>query len=121
MNFPHLDEVKQHLNKYIDALHTPIAPLNKTAHFIHGELSKLIEVPEFIFEIRGIKLIEPAKLKEIQDYIERLRPFIKVLKESEDNLWKGSEVKKYNFDLQTNVNVRFKRLSASFTFQFKKH
>lgn len=110
--FDTFDKIKLHLNVYTEALHMPIQPLQFTAHRIHGELSKLDHVQELTFAIDNVGGVNPSKLSEIHDLLERLRQYAHVLKGSESHLWSGSIVKKFTLELQSDISVKFKRLSS---------
>lgn len=110
-NFETFDKIKKHLNAYTEALHMPIGSLQYTAHRVHGELSKLDQVQEIIFTIENVGDISQSKLSEINDLLERLRQYAHVLKGSETHLWSGSNVKRFTLELQSDISVKFKRLS----------
>ncbi|OMD41126.1 DUF4011 domain-containing protein [Paenibacillus odorifer] len=112
--FEQFDKIKIHLNSYTEALHKLVPPLQLTAFQAHGELSRLADVLELTFAINEVGYITDSNLNEIHDLLGRLRQYAYVLRDSETHIWSGSQVKKFTLELQSDITVKFKRLSSVF-------
>lgn len=112
-SFDMFDKIKMLLNNYTEALHTKVEPLNLTSHRVHGELSKLDHVDDLTFSIENIRMVNQNKLDEIYDLLDRLGLYVNILKDSKSHIWSGSNVKRFSFELQSDITVKFKKLSSS--------
>lgn len=87
-----LEKKRNELNEYQKELHTPCSSLQKTIFDINGELAKLADAPDFIFEINDVETITEQQLLE-REYL--LNEFTKTIKNTNDvstNVWKGAAI-----------------------------
>ncbi|QSF46534.1 AAA domain-containing protein [Paenibacillus tianjinensis] len=75
----------------------------------------MTEVPELTFAIKEVGKLTDANLLEIHELLGRLRQYASVLRGSETHIWSGSQVKKFTLELQSDISVKFKRLSGIFS------
>ena len=100
-----LERKRAELNAYQQELHTPCSGLNKTIFEINGQLAKLSETPEVIFEINDA---DKVTTQEFTDRIYLLRELSKTInKRTEDyaeNVWRNSTVKFLSHELQHDID-----------------
>lgn len=106
-----LDDVKESLNTYVDALHMKVKPLNEKPQTIHGELSKLNEVPNLIFDISNVDLFSSDKLRKVLKQVNRLEDIRDDIASTDTHLWKGTIKIETGFELEAEISSNFVQLS----------
>jgi len=106
-----LQNLRERLNKYNVELHTPCQPLNRTLFQINGEIARLKDIPEEIFEIEAIKETTGAVLNETKYLLEQLSITMGRLSEfPSDNPWNGSTIKMLTHEFRHDLEANLKKL-----------
>lgn len=129
-----LEYERDKLNEYSQELHRICEPLHKTIYEINGELSKLLDIDNIIFEINNIKDIDKNQFNKHIYYLEE---FSKTVGKNNDdyllNPWKNCnvnivtnelrhDIEKYLGDLQPQVhklNILFSKLLRKYCLSFE--
>lgn len=104
----HLEELERKrndLNKYQEELHTPCSGLNVEIFKINGELAKLDNVPNIIFEIPDVDKITKSQFDNQKDLLRKLSDTIgKRTEDYVDNVWRNSTVNHISHELRHDID-----------------
>ncbi|MFB4165334.1 DUF4011 domain-containing protein [Alteribacillus sp. JSM 102045] len=110
-SYSEFDQIKQDLNYYVDELHHKISPLEKTAYEIHGELAKLDDIPEVLFDLDNINSYTQEKLKVTTKKIRRLQKQKKKIGDSKNHLWRGTILTETGYEFESKITAMFSQLA----------
>lgn len=106
-----LESYRSLLNEYQEQLHTKIVPSNLSAFDINGELARLHDVPDLIFDINDIDSTTTQKLQETLFAIRHFANSINVNFHPANNVWNTSSIKDVSHELRQNIKTSFPRLA----------
>ena len=107
-----LQTEKQRLNQYDSELHENCKPLGKSVYTMSGELSKLTDVPEIIFDIDSVADMTIERLNSYKILLKELSNTIgKMSSDYDRNPWKGSNIKIVTHELRHDIEMNLKSLN----------
>ncbi|BAU27764.1 AAA domain-containing protein [Aneurinibacillus soli] len=107
MDYDSLDLTKKQLNQYTQALHAKVAPLNLTAHQVHGQIAKLDETRELFFPLEKIGQYSQEHLQQLLCLVEKVEEVKPVLLAHNTHPWKDAIIMEFTNELHSNVNSLF--------------
>ena len=106
-----LERKRQQLNNYHKELHTPCSELKITIFYANGELSKLEDTQDVIFEIADIEKIDKSELDDRLFLLSELSKTIgKKTEEYVNNVWRGSCVETVTNSLRQDIDFNVSKL-----------
>lgn len=98
-------KLRERLNRYAAALHSPVFPLDRTPFQVHGELAALASAPDLTFKLDNIDKVGARTLSEMVEQIEMLVSVPDIWEHYDEHPWRGVRVAE--FGLQTKVEIGY--------------
>jgi hypothetical protein len=86
---------RSQLNEYVESLHKPRKPLNKSAYELLDEVAKLTSIPSTTATITNIFTVTPEKKTLHEEQITHLRDAWDVIEEGASFPWRGCKTQSY--------------------------
>jgi superfamily I DNA and/or RNA helicase/DNA-binding transcriptional ArsR family regulator/very-short-patch-repair endonuclease len=99
------------LNAYVKSLHKLHYPLGKSAYNLHGELSKLSEIPEVCFDLKNTLNYTEKDLNRLEYNLEQLAANKDKIIEFNKSFWKYLTVSDYRLSLKSELESNFLEMS----------
>ncbi|MFI3174661.1 MAG: DUF4011 domain-containing protein, partial [Bacillota bacterium] len=104
-----LTKERDSLNRYVEQLHTPHQPMNKTIYEVNGILARMKNAPNLIFDFKNASEVSAQEMQEFE-YL--LYDFSKAMgqlsKDYEHNAWHGTSMKKVSHELRQEIEKNSK-------------
>jgi len=111
----HLRDLREKLNCYVRALHRPQYPLSFTAFRVHGELARLQDAPDLMFDFPHLMQVSREQFDSIDPLLKRLSVMPQVLENYRTHPWYGCQIKSWSFGIQAELKSHLENLSILLT------
>jgi very-short-patch-repair endonuclease len=105
-----LHDLRDHLNHYVRALHTPRGAAAWTPFQIHGQLAALQDAPDLHFAFADPGAVSPGRLAGLDGLLLRVDGVREVILGCETHPWRGCLIPKFTFEVQADLCKRFTSL-----------
>ena len=106
-----LGDLRQTLNAYVAALHTPATKLEYTAFYVHGLLANLENAPNLNFPIPAIADIDRVRFGEMHDTVQELAAVAGAWQNHSTHPWKDTPLQQFSFQLKSDVQFQLTEAS----------
>lgn len=107
-----LEDLRERLNCYVRALHRPQSQLRVSAFRVHGELARLYDAPDLVFNFPDILQVSPGQYGKIHDILKRLVVMPQVLENYNSHPWYGCQIKSWSFSVQQEIRTHLEHLNT---------
>lgn len=107
------ENIKSELNNYIEELHRPYAPLNKSAFWYHGKLSQLSEVEIIQFKVDNINILDQSTLAQVEKLINELQLKQNLFPIYKETFWRYTTIRELSMNKTNDVKYHLSELLAA--------